>query len=1289
MGSKGSQTTTTSNTPDPQAYSQYLSLLGRAGNVASQPYTPYGGELVAPFNSQQNMGVAGINSNASLASAYLPGAIGQATTSSAPLSAAAIQQYMSPYTQQVVNATQAQFNNQNAQQMQGVKGNAIAQNALGGNREGIAEAELANQQQLAQNPVIAGLYNSGYNQAVNTAEQQQAIGLQGAGLIGNLGVASQTAGLQGAGAQLAAGTQEQQTQQAQDTAAYQQFQQQQAFPYQQTQWLAGIDSGIGSLMGGSGQTTAPAPNMWNSILGGVSSGVGALGATGAFGSAGWLAPLIGLSDRRVKENIQHIGATHNGQKLYMFNFKGDPQKHIGLIAQEVEKKKPEAVHEDAQGLKHVDYGKALERARGGVAAFAEGGGVAPMPWAGAPSWIPNDPITHGRGAPSPPGAHEDTQNLQQQAQGLSSIAKTLMGNGNTNGTPGVATDGSINGAVGPTSVGGAPLVGYARGGGVAGYDTGGAPSIDGTDNSDDVAGAIAENPDNIPDAKPAQGVAPAVDYNSPDYNPNYISPDLTGRVQNYEGYKSHAYPDGSQYSIGYGSRANSPDETIDRAGADQRLHGELSKAQGAVDRILPADAPDSVRDALTSFTYNLGPGWTNGSLLATAVQRGDYAQAAQLMQAYNHSNGAVNGGLTDRRLSEGQWMMGNAGPVPHALAFSGEPDGNTNSSLPTEISRGYSDHPKGVAPSSSSPPPSSGPNINFGADSKLWPALMSAGFGMMSSRSPFLGVAIGEGGQAGVASYNAQQAQDLKQQQLQLEREKIERPYSQVTADQAANIKFEQQKLDIQTKQMNRQLAQQEFNMTKPITLQTMTGPRTASYDGKKWIYSDGSPVIPDEVLEVSQDGKSASFRPKNGAAPQTPPPAASGVAPPPPTPPATAVPSTPPAASGVAPPPPAPPAPTPAGPISPDAFTAAANKQIAGSNIPSSAYTGKPGATPPAATPPAPAPQQQTAAPEEPARPFKNIPPQKLGEATIQKAQEMGLHGQAMLDALPLTIRNDIEAAANYEALPGQIFSKMARSGMPMAEAYNLIRQVNPKYNEMWANANAGLYKSFIDGGDSKQIVAYNTAITHAGEALHALDLMKKIDPQAASTAVGVVNNWLKEGAAAGIPFASYAAGKLGNRFVQGTPFGAALAEYQQAANGYAAESAKVYAGANGGTGEDREIMRAPLDSAKSMPEVEAALATSGRMMGARSDALQEKWHTGTMNAPGMKEYGTTGKVDDFPTITEKNKPIIADMERRMKSAESGMGGGDKPTAPVRKRQNGYIFEQQPDGTFKNMGKE
>jgi len=186
-------------------------------------------------------------------------AAGAATS---PITAQQIQQYQNPYTQQVVNATEAANNQTNQQQQANLAGNTISQGALGGNRAGVAQANLGAQQSTANNAQIANLYSSGYQQALGAAQQQQQAGLAGANAQANFAVQGQNAALTGAGAQLGAGTVQQQTQQATDTANQAAYNQAQAYPYQQTQWLAGIDTGVAPGLGSTstGQTTAPAPN---------------------------------------------------------------------------------------------------------------------------------------------------------------------------------------------------------------------------------------------------------------------------------------------------------------------------------------------------------------------------------------------------------------------------------------------------------------------------------------------------------------------------------------------------------------------------------------------------------------------------------------------------------------------------------------------------------------------------------------------------------------------------------------------------------------------------------------------------------------------------------------------------------------------------------------------------------------------------------------------------------------------------------------------------------------------
>jgi len=470
-GSGKTSTSTSSVQIPPDVMARYNAVNKYASDVAQTPYQPYQGQFVAPMTSTQNAAVANVNQAAGQAQPYFTGAtesllqgqqaatpyygaamdvyggayglgaqLGQesygalqgAQAAAQPYNQAAtglalagtqavnptylgqgaINQYMSPYLNNVVGATMQAMNQQNQEQQSQLTSDAIRSGAFGGDRAGVAAANLAYKQNLANQQTIANLYNTGYGQALGTAQQQQGFGLgaqqanraalqagagqmmgigqqqfgQGAATAGQLaglgqqqfgqgltagqqiaglgqgiygmgektaqnlaalGTGAQGAALQGASAQLAAGTQEQQTQQAQNSALYNQFLQQQGYPFQTAQFLANIAMGTGANSGSTTTTTQP---------------------TSFF------------SDKRLKENVHQVGETFDGQPIYRYNYKGQRGTQIGLIAQDVERKHPEAVGL-AGGYKTVDYDRATEDAahRGHFAygGASMGGGVVP------------------------------------------------------------------------------------------------------------------------------------------------------------------------------------------------------------------------------------------------------------------------------------------------------------------------------------------------------------------------------------------------------------------------------------------------------------------------------------------------------------------------------------------------------------------------------------------------------------------------------------------------------------------------------------------------------------------------------------------------------------------------------------------------------------------------------------------------------------------------------------------------------------------------------------------------
>jgi len=373
-GGKGGGTTVQSTQIPPEVLARYNSVNAQAEQVASTPYQAYTGEFVAPINQTQQAGIDATTAASQAAQPYygaatgqlgqaqqqgqqyLGGATGAALGAAMPVNPGGLNvgQYMNPYTQSVVNATQAALGQQFGQQNAAQQAQAIQAGAFGGERAGLQQAQLQGQQALAASQAISPLYQANYTQALGAAQQQQGVNLaaqqanrtalQGLGTqlatlgqqgyaqgsntanqLAALGSGAQTAGLAGAQAQIAAGTLGQQTQQAQDTALYNQYMQAMGFPYQQTQFLANIAEGTGALSGNT---------ITNQQSGGYFS-----------------------SDERLKKNIEHVGKLNDGQNIYRYQYKDDPENntHIGVLGQEALAKNKPGIGLDPAGYLAVNY----------------------------------------------------------------------------------------------------------------------------------------------------------------------------------------------------------------------------------------------------------------------------------------------------------------------------------------------------------------------------------------------------------------------------------------------------------------------------------------------------------------------------------------------------------------------------------------------------------------------------------------------------------------------------------------------------------------------------------------------------------------------------------------------------------------------------------------------------------------------------------------------------------------------------------------------------------------------
>ncbi len=122
-----------------------------------------------------------------------------------------------------------------------------------------------------------------------------------------------------------------------------------------------------------------------------------------------------------------------------------------------------------------------------------------------------------------------------------------------------------------------------------------------------------------------------------------------------EGFRSKAFWDHKQYSIGYGTRTNDPAEKngtkeITKEEAERRLVEYTNKDREYIVEKGKSEGlnwSQNELDALTSFTYNLGRG-----NLATLINDRTKEEIAEKMPLYSRASGKVLPGLLQRRQEE-------------------------------------------------------------------------------------------------------------------------------------------------------------------------------------------------------------------------------------------------------------------------------------------------------------------------------------------------------------------------------------------------------------------------------------------------------------------------------------------------------------------------------------------------------------------------------------------------------------------------------------------------------------
>lgn len=263
-----------------------------------------------------------------------------------------------PYLEeQVGNITRGFNRNLQEQVLPGLRSKFIGSGGLGGSRQGIAEGLAAARSGEGLSSAITNLYASDYENSQNRSLQGSIAGMNAGLSARNMDLQDQMNRLnsergfytsqRGQDLQqlgLAAGLLGQANQgfMGQGQGIYGIGQQEQNAPWQQLQNYSGLLAPYQQAGATNSQGQQYSYNPTMQYIGGNMQ------------AAASILPM--LSDVRLKENIKRVGKTDDGLGVYTYNYKWDDTPQMGVMAQEVEKKKPEAMGPTVGGYKSVRYG---------------------------------------------------------------------------------------------------------------------------------------------------------------------------------------------------------------------------------------------------------------------------------------------------------------------------------------------------------------------------------------------------------------------------------------------------------------------------------------------------------------------------------------------------------------------------------------------------------------------------------------------------------------------------------------------------------------------------------------------------------------------------------------------------------------------------------------------------------------------------------------------------------------------------------------------------------------------
>lgn len=120
----------------------------------------------------------------------------------------------------------------------------------------------------------------------------------------------------------------------------------------------GTAGAYGNALSGVGNSLLSNQDSLKKLFGGGSTPTGGGSSDTSLDQSGWLggsATAGDYSDARLKEDVVHVGQTNDGLPIYRYKMKSGGPTKMGVMAQDVEKFRPQAVSHDSHGFKMVDY----------------------------------------------------------------------------------------------------------------------------------------------------------------------------------------------------------------------------------------------------------------------------------------------------------------------------------------------------------------------------------------------------------------------------------------------------------------------------------------------------------------------------------------------------------------------------------------------------------------------------------------------------------------------------------------------------------------------------------------------------------------------------------------------------------------------------------------------------------------------------------------------------------------------------------------------------------------------